>query len=38
LLVMLSNSSIRLLVRRVTTGTFAHRTETHHRYEQDTKR
>ena len=35
---ILANSSIRLLVRRVTTGTFAHRTETHRRYEQDTKR
>ena len=33
---ILSNSSIRLLVRRVTIGTFTHRTETHH--EQDTKR
>jgi hypothetical protein len=36
--VTLSNSSIRLMVRRVTTDTFAHRTETHHRYEQDAKR
>ena len=35
---ILSDSSIRLSVRRVTTGTFAHRTETRHRYQQDTKR